>query len=266
MYLINGQNQDCLDVRDRGIQFGDGCFTTARIINGEVRFLHDHLVRLRRDARRLRITPPDWKLLQTEMISLAAGIERGVLKVMLTRGPGGRGYSAANCRQTSRILSLASWPAHYDALRASGLRLVSSPVRLGSNIQLAGIKHLNRLEQVMIRMHLDQTECDEALVLDSAGMLVECCAANLLWRKGTQIYTPALQHSGVEGTMRRHILRLLHAAGRTVNVVRAKPEELMQADEVLACNALMPVLAVREIDGQHFGGRDLFNFLSPRCE
>ncbi len=110
----------------------------------------------------------------------------GVLKVIISRGGGGRGYSAANCDSPTRILSASARPAHYSRWREDGVTLTLSPVRLGRNPMLAGIKHLNRLEQVLIRTHLEQTDADEALVLDSEGFITECCAANLFWRQGQE--------------------------------------------------------------------------------
>lgn len=266
MYLINGQPREMLDVRDRGIQFGDGCFTTARIVDGNIRFIDIHLARLRRDARRLKLNVSFWRALREEMVVLAQEVSRGVLKVIVTRGPGGRGYSTVGCRDAVRILSLAPWPAHYESLKQTGVRLVSSPVPLGRNPWLAGVKHLNRLEQVLIRMQLEQSTGDEALVLDSAGMLVECCAANLFWRQGERIFTPDVSQCGVEGTMRRYILRILREAGRPVLVVNEPPSALVTACEIVVCNALMPVLPVADVDGQPYTQRELFNFLSPRCE
>lgn len=266
MPVINGRPQDTLDIYDRGLQFGDGCFTTARIIDGHIRLLTDHLVRLRRDAWRLHIGPLSWSGLKHEMQALAAEVERGVLKVMITRGSGGRGYALPQAALPNRILSLASWPEHYSALAVQGIRLTTSPVTLGKNPWLAGIKHLNRLEQVLIRRQLDQTAGQEALVLDSTKTVVECCAANLFWRKDDTVFTPDLTQCGVQGTMRRHILRQLRRAAITVHIVRAERETLMAADEVVVCNALMPVLPVVAIDDQHYSQRQLFNFLAPRCE
>ncbi|VTP66638.1 Aminodeoxychorismate lyase [Leclercia adecarboxylata] len=131
-----------------------------------------------------------WAELQREMVELARGNERGVLKVIISRGSGGRGYSAANCLHPVRILSVSGYPAHYDGWRREGITLELSPVQLGRNPHLAGVKHLNRLEQVLIRTHLEQTDADEALVLDSEGFVTECCAANLFWRNGKDVFTP----------------------------------------------------------------------------
>lgn len=266
MFLINGAWQDSLPANDRAIQFGDGCFTTARIREGRVQLLDAHLARLRLACERLFIPFDAWSTLETEMVELAIRQANGVLKVIISRGGGGRGYSPAGCNTPTRLLSLSPPPAHYPAWREQGITLTLSPVRLGRNPQLAGIKHLNRLEQVLIRSHLEQSDADEALVLDSEGWVTECCAANLFWRQGNQVFTPRLDQAGVNGLMRQHILSCLQQSEWQVHEVNATAAALEEAEEVLICNALMPFVPVNALDGKRWTARELYHFLAPHCE
>ncbi len=263
---VNGLAQESIDARDRAVQFGDGCFTTARVLHGSMLRPQAHLQRLQQACERLRIAGVDWQLLAQEITAIASTIDDGVLKVIITRGSGGRGYSASGCQQPARIISLSAWPAHYLRLRQTGVRLALSTVRLGKNPLLAGIKHLNRLEQVMIRTELEQTAADEALVLDSDGMLVECCAANLFWRVGKQVFTPDLSASGVNGLQRQQVMQQVIALGYTLSEVRQGYEVLADAEEVLITNALMPILPVSQIEAWHYTSRDLFSQLNPDNE
>lgn len=265
MYWINGELKEALPASDRALHYGDGFFTTARIVNGQIQLLSYHLDRLQQAAERLCFAPLNRELLAGEMQMAANSCADGVLKLLISRGSGGRGYSRAGCGPILRLMLTTRAPAHYDLWRQRGAWLVPSPVALGCNPALAGIKHLNRLEQVLIRHHLDQTEADEALVLDSRGFLVECCSANLFWRQGTQVYTPSLAQAGVRGVMRRHILALLAHSPFGVQHVEARPAVLEQADEVLMCNALMPVVPVRRIGERCYPvAGDLFTYLSPK--
>ncbi len=266
MFLINGIPQETLPTSDRAIQFGDGCFTTARIAAGQVCLLDAHLQRLQMACEKLLIPFVAWAELQHEMVELARGNERGVLKVIISRGSGGRGYSAANCLHPVRILSVSGYPAHYDGWRREGITLELSPVQLGRNPHLAGVKHLNRLEQVLIRTHLEQTDADEALVLDSEGFVTECCAANLFWRNGKDVFTPRLDQAGVNGLMRQFCLQQLAHSGYRVVEVHAREAVLAEADEMVVCNALMPVMPVRQYGSQRFSSRELYAFLAPQCE
>lgn len=267
MIWINGERQQQITVSDRALHYGDGCFTTARLQQGKIAWLEAHLQRLKQAASVLMIQDVDWHRLKQEMLHAAANAQpgEGVLKVILSRGSGGRGYSAAGCHQPVRIVMLFAAPAHYEALHESGVRLAISPVRLGINPQLAGIKHLNRLEQVLIRTQLEQSGADEALVLDTEGKLVECCAANLFWRKENQLFTPAIDGAGVDGIMRRRIIALAGQHGYVCQQVREEPQALAEADEVFISNALMPLLPVRQIEQWHYRSRTLYQRLLPDC-
>ena len=266
MHLINGQWQSDISVSDRAIQFGDGCFTTARIFSGAICHQQAHLRRLQQACEALLITEVDWQTLTEEMRMLASEVTDGVLKVILSRGSGGRGYSAHHCDNPTRILSVFPRPAFYNSWRERGIKLALSPIRLGQNPALAGIKHLNRLEQVLIRTHLERTDAEEALVLDSEGRLVECCAANLFWRKGEQVFTPYVNKSGVNGTMRQHIIACLDNSRWHCQQVSEPLETLAKADEVIICNALMPVIAVRQAENWYYPAGPLYHFLAPLCE
>lgn len=266
MLLINGIEQDCLSATDRAVQFGDGCFTTARVRDGVVHLLEAHLARLREGCERLMIPMPDINTLRDEMRQASQGQASAVVKVIISRGAGKRGYSIAGCDAPTRIVSRGAYPSFYEEWRERGVSLETSPVRLGRNPYLAGIKHLNRLEQVLIRTHLEQTPADEALVLDSEGWVTECCAANLFWRKGKSVFTPRLDQAGVDGLMRRHIIGLLNQSAWQLSEINAPASALEEADEVFICNALMPLVPVRSIDGHAYASRELYNYLISHCE
>ena len=265
MKLINGQPTLQVDASDRGLQFGDGCFTTAQIVQGKVIRPEAHLQRLQEGCQRLAIAFDKWAVLAEEMAAVATGQQRAVLKVVISRGSGGRGYSTEGCDKPLRIVSTAGYPPHYDRLRAEGVRLPTCPITLGVNPALAGIKHLNRLEQVLIRRFIDQQGADEALVLDHQQRVVECCSANIFWRKGEQWLTPRVDEAGVDGTMRRYLIRLLAEWGYSCRQVFAEHQELLSADEVFICNALMPVIPVTAIDDSRFPRGELTQQLIRHC-
>jgi len=266
MFLINGLEQDSLTAADRASQFGDGCFTTARVEEGRIHFLPEHLARLKSACAALFIPFTQWQVLEDEMQQLAARQASGVLKVIISRGAGGRGYSGAACQHPTRILSLSAYPSHYVRWRDEGITLALSPLRLGRNPLLAGIKHLNRLEQVLIRRYLEQTDADEALVLDSEGWVTECCAANIFWRKGRDVFTPFVDQAGVNGIMRQRCMQQLASSDYRVVEINALPDALNAADEVVVCNALMPLIPVRQWDDKVWTSRELYHFLAPLCE
>jgi 4-amino-4-deoxychorismate lyase len=266
MYWINGNPAHHLSLTDRAIHYGDGFFTTARVRAGQIDLLPYHLDRLAQACDRLLFPSPDWQALTQEMLRMAQQQPEGVLKVIISRGSGGRGYSFDGCLAPLRIIATAAIPSHYALWRERGVALTLSPVRLGCNPLLAGIKHLNRLEQVLIRAHLEKIAgADDAVVLNLRGDVAECCAANIFWRRGTEVYTPGLAQAGVAGVMRRHIMTLLDNSPFHLHEVEAGTAALIAADEAMVCNSLMPVLPVNCFDDRIYGDRTLFDFLSPNC-
>ncbi|NRN29132.1 aminodeoxychorismate lyase [Photorhabdus heterorhabditis] len=271
MHWINGELCDYLPVNDRSIQFGDGCFTTVRIEQGQAAFLPLHIKRLQKGVEKLSLPQPNWQQLESHIKQIASTSEQGVLKIILSRGTGGRGYSVQGLTQPNQILSLSPYPEHYLRLREKGLSLVLSPIPIGINPYLAGIKHLNRLEQVLIKSFIEKLNADEALVLDTNGLLVECCTANIFWRKGKDVYTPDLQSCGVEGVMRERIMQLLSESDYYLSCINHYPETLACADEVIVCNSLMPVIPVNEIQVHEnrpawkYQSRELYEYLLPEC-
>lgn len=264
MLWINGLQQEQVSASDRGLQFGDGCFTTARVYAGNIVWLEQHIARLQQDAERLRLPFTDWAALQSDMTQVAENMDQGVVKAILTRGSGGRGYSALGCTHPTRIVMSSVYPAHYARWREQGITLGISPVTLGQNPQLAGIKHLNRLEQVLIRMAMEEQGQDEVVVLDSGGNLIECCAANIFWRKGCHVFTPEVSRSGVNGVARRHLIaQLRQHPSYSLHIVQEPLSTLSDAEEVMICNALMPVVPVNQITTWCYRSRALYQLLNP---
>jgi len=265
MFWLNGTPAEVISLGDRGLHYGDGCFTTARAVQGRIDNIHAHFSRMQFTCSRLLIEPVDWTAWLTEFRQAAAETGNGVVKAVITRGSGGRGYSISGAENPCRIFSNSAIPAQYAQWQKDGITLAVSPIRLGINPSLAGIKHLNRLEQVLIKAKLEQTNAHEALVLDSDARLVECCAANLFWRMGRRVFTPTLANAGVEGLMRQRIIRLLAESEYELSVVSASLDVLRDAEEVFICNSLMPLLPVNEAGEYRFSSRQLADYLLPRC-
>ncbi|MGL9769855.1 MAG: aminodeoxychorismate lyase [Sodalis sp. (in: enterobacteria)] len=265
MYWINGIPQAQLLPTDRTIHFGDGFFTTTRVVNGDIPLLAWHLERLKLAAQRLLFSSFDTDALRLEMLTVAEKGGDGVLKALISRGSSDRGYSFKGCGAPVRIVFFSPTPARYSHWRQYGIQLRQSPVRLARNPLLAGIKHNNRLEQVLIHAYLERDDADEALVLDSEGVVVECASANLFWRRGQEVFTPALHYAGVAGVMRRHVISLLPALGYVLTQVAVGPEALATADEVFITNSLLPIVPVKAIDERHYNNRTLYLQLYPLC-
>ncbi|EKT63972.1 aminodeoxychorismate lyase [Providencia burhodogranariea] len=273
-YWVNGVVCNSIDVSDRAVQFGDGCFTTIHVFNHQPKMMDSHIARLVQDSARLKLPQPDWQALEAQVHAICQQQieDEFVCKVIISRGTGGRGYSSVGFNQPTVIISVASFPQHYQALQQLGVKLILSRIPISKNPYLAGMKHLNRLEQILIRQEIDEADFDEALVVDTDGILIECCSANIFWRKGETVFTPSLAFSGVNGLMRQKILAHLLASPYDLQEVERFPEVLGCCDEVLICNTLMPILPVASIRIDenkplwHYLSRELFEYLFLRCQ
>ncbi len=247
MYLINGEQQKHLAVTDRGLHYGDGLFETIAIRNAKPSFWHYHIERLTHGCGRLGIPVPDERLLAQEAATLCHGQARAILKIIITRGSGGRGYQAPESVKATRLLGLYPWPDYPDNNWSGGVALRYCSTPLACNPRLAGIKHLNRLEQVMARAEWHDSAIAEGLMCDLQGHVIEGTMSNLFLVNDGQLLTPKLEHCGVEGVMRRVILEQAGALGLTVSLCNIERETVDTAEEVFICNSVFGLWPVKTI-------------------
>ncbi|PKM05344.1 MAG: aminodeoxychorismate lyase [Gammaproteobacteria bacterium HGW-Gammaproteobacteria-6] len=246
--LIDGQAADQVSVRDRGLNYGDGLFETLRVAEGAIALLDYHLARLSRGLKALRLDV-DLQLVATELRSVAADLGCGVLKLVITRGAGQRGYAMPAQSRAVRILQLLP-PSIYDPVHAEqGVQLFDCQTRLGLQPALAGIKHLNRLEQVLARSEWTDSRYAEGLVLDMQGRPVEGTMSNLFVCHAGRWLTPALHRCGVRGVMRDYLIDHMPSVGLAVEEADFDEAMVSSASEVFCCNSLFgvwPVIAWRQ--------------------
>ena len=250
--LVNGEALDCIASTDRGLLYGDGVFETLAVQDGRCRYWIQHLARLQAGCERLAIPVVDAELLAAEAGRLLAGVAQGVLKIIVTRGSGGRGYRAPQRVLPTRILQLHPWPEFAPSCAASGVAVRLCATRLGHNAALAGIKHLNRLEQVLARQEWDDPGIMEGLLMDADGRLVEGTMSNLFIVSNGVLQTPDLRCCGVAGIMRSVILELADRQGMETRVCDLRPADLTQAGEVFLTNSLIGIWPVIAVDDQRY--------------
>lgn len=232
---------------ERGFNFGDGHFTTIRVAGGQAQLCAQHLTRLHLACHRLRIPFQQWGELIEAITRQAVSMDSGVLKVIITRGCGGRGYSSKDCSSPNWYLQQRGIPAHYVRWSETGIGLKLCDYQQTVNPVLAGLKTLNRLDQVMIRQELDELGYDDGLVCSTEGFVIETSAANIFWVKDDVVYTPDTGRSGVEGVMKAHLLDLLALQSIAVVTGDYPVETVLAADEVFISNAVMQIVPVIQI-------------------
>jgi 4-amino-4-deoxychorismate lyase len=247
-FLINGRKDTCLTPLDRGFAYGDGVFRTFRIWHQIPECWERHYRKLSDDCNALGIVCPTAETLLSDMQRLCGADEACVVKIVVTRGESLRGYAVPPLAQPNRAVikaPLPEYPAHYFS---EGVTLRTCSLRLSLQPRLAGIKHLNRLENVLARMEWVDGQIADGLLLDINGHVVECTMSNLFMRTGNQLITPDLSRCGVSGVTRERIMEIAGLLGYRVEVASFRLEKLLKAEEVIICNSLFGAWQVRGLD------------------
>jgi 4-amino-4-deoxychorismate lyase len=246
--LVNGEETRTVDVLDRGLHYGDGLFETIAVVNGRPRLWQAHMARLAEGCVRLGFPQPDPLLLEQEASRALAGRERAILKLVLSCGPGGRGYCRPVQIAPTRILFVSPPPNYPSHFYLKGIEVRLCRTRLGHSPALAGIKHLNRLEQVLARSEWDDPDVPEGLMLDLEGAVAEGTMSNLFIRRGNRLRTPPVDRCGVAGVMRKWVMEHGSELGLDIEVTRLSLAEVYKADELFFTNALIGIWPVRRFE------------------
>ena len=246
---VNGKPAAVIPADDRGLQFGDGLFETFVVREGQRPNFARHRQRLEAGCRRLRFPECVWHDLEAELDGILRGIAgQWVAKLILTRGSSPRGYGIPNGIEPRRLLTLRPWPRFPVKNWEEGVEVRVCELRLAHQPVLAGLKHLNRLENVLARAEWDDPDVHEGLLMDGRGDLVEGTMSNLFLATGGVVSTHPLQACGVAGVLRGWVLEQLAELDIPCRLEGASLEQLTAADEVWLCNSvfgLWPVKGLR---------------------
>ncbi|MDQ1302282.1 MAG: 4-amino-4-deoxychorismate lyase [Pseudomonadota bacterium] len=247
-FWINGVPGRLIDITDRGLTYGDGLFETMAIRRYTPRFLDLHLDRLYAGAARLGLPAPERDKLHGQLTVAAAGIDEGVMKLILTRGPGPRGYAPPQ-RQAPTV----AWGVQSQAVQQSTqIRVRWCATIAGRNPVTAGLKTLCRLEQVLARAEWQDASIAEGLMCDELGLLTGGTASNVFLVTGGSLWTPAVTHAGISGVMRRVILQQARGNGIEASETAVTRQVLLEADEVFISNALIGIRPVVQLEGRRW--------------
>ncbi len=263
--LINGVVKDAIDVIDRGFQYGDGLFETMHCTNGQIPLLDDHLKRLANGCQRLGIPTPDESIIRQEIYTLSHNIDsKAVIKLIVTRGSGGKGYRPGLAQQCNpnRILIQSEFPDNYANFKNSGISLHFCTIRLSRNRDLAGIKHLNRLEQVLASAERDDEVHHEGLMLDSKNHVIEGTRMNLFIIWDGDLITPDISHSGVAGVLRELVIKQAGELGIKVKICSIDKQDVISAEGVFMTNAIAGILPVTNLGNTSWEIHDMVSQLN----
>ena len=251
--LVNGVETSAIDIADRGLAYGDGVFETMRVVEGDIPFLALHLKRFMKgvvaldmgEESRLKRDFLLYVTLALNEIKSNACLETSIIKMIVTRGNGGRGYmppDKTNCHFIAQVFDLPSYP---ESFSSEGITIRECQYRLGFQPQLAGIKHLNRLDQVLASQEL--LGDSEGLLLDYDDKVIEGTKSNVLIFKGNEVLTPSLTGCGVEGVLREEILNPSHKMDINLKITDIHVSELSECDGIALINSVFGLWFVKTL-------------------
>jgi 4-amino-4-deoxychorismate lyase len=249
--LVNGHETEQLSTSDRGLQYGDGLFESIAVLDGRPLLWERHITRLTEGCRRLGIPVPDRATLYREIDQVAGRETRAVAKVIVTRGDSGRGYRSRAGTTPTRIVRDNPWTDYPAANARTGVELRWCQTRLSRQPALAGLKHLNRLEQVLARAEW-QDEHAEGLMCDTDGLVIEGTMSNLFLVHDDILTTPDLSQSGIAGVMRAEVLAQATKHGIASRISPVTVAMVENAEELFLTNSLIGIWPVKRLEMTHY--------------
>lgn len=248
--MVNGSISQGISVTDRGLAYGDGIYRTLLLRRGIPQKWAWQRLRLLHDMARMNLpVAEDWEeLVLQELMQLGGGYDSAVGKIIVTRGEGKRGYAMPDNAELTRIVSVQPWAGYPAAYAEQGVVVRWCETRLALQPLLAGVKHLNRLENVFARSEWSDAAIHEGLMLDMNGHVIEGTMSNVFAVIGEQLITPRLQACGVAGAARQWVMdTVTQQMGLKVCEVTLPVEQLLSADELFLTNSLMGVCPIRQL-------------------
>jgi 4-amino-4-deoxychorismate lyase len=257
--LVNGKPGNLISIRDRGLLYGDGVFRTLRATQGKAQHWLLHYQKLRHDCTALDIACPDVGLLSAELNDLLARHPNGVVKLIVTRGEGTRGYAPPDCAETTHLWDISPLPDYPADWAIHGIKARLCQLRLSQQPRLAGIKHLNRLENVLAAAEWNDAQLPdsgiaEGLLLDIDGNAIEGTRSNLFLVSQGELITPDLSRSGVAGVQRDRVITWSTQHNMPLQIRDVGLDEVLHADELFVVNSIIGLWPVRELEQRRWIG------------
>ncbi len=272
--MINGIASDYLTINDRSIHYGDGLFETILCYNNKLYYWSQHFQRLQTSAEKLKIACPQEQLLLDDIAKLLDKNKSGsnseaacAIKIIVSRGAGERGYQFSKNTTASRIALLSAVEAGHSSLLSNQLlsgELFICKQQVSINENLAGIKHLNRLENVLARNEWNdkaKKNIIDGLMLNANQHVIEGTMSNLFAIKDKQLFTPCLSLSGINGVMRGVIIELAGKSDIKTSAITLTLDDLSSMDELFISNSLIAMKAVTKLGDSIYKDQAVTNMI-----
>ena len=270
MFQINGKQTNKISIEDRAVQYGDGVFETIAVKEKLLEFWKEHYQRLNNGCKILKIKCPSKTFLKKEINKFIKKTKKNkfVLKIIISRGIGGRGYNPPRNSKPTRILGIYDWPNYLETNFTKGIMMDICKIRISAQPFLSKIKHINRLEQIIARSEWQNKSISESIMLDLNDNVIEGTMSNIFGVKKNIFYTPNIKFAGIEGIMRGVILKLLKKNKKKYIIKKITLKELLKFEEIFVCNSIFGIWSVIKISKKKFSfgekTKEIINLLSDK--
>jgi 4-amino-4-deoxychorismate lyase len=248
--IINGLPGDSIKANDRGLMYGDGVFRTLLIRHGKPLLWQQHYDKLQHDCAAIAIKCPSIQVVEADLQQLLQSSPEldscAVVKIIITRGTATRGYAPVANPQVTRILSISPLPEYPAIFAAEGIKIHICKLRLGHQPSLAGIKHLNRLENVLAAAEWNDANIAEGIIFDEDNHIIEGTRSNLFLVRNGKLITPDLSQCGVAGLQRERVINYAKQNQIVCKITELTLDDLLAADEIFMVNSVIGLWPVRE--------------------
>jgi len=264
MILVDGEPGAAIGALDRGLAYGDGVFRTMRAAAGRIPYWRMHYAKLANDCGRLALDCP-WEAILLDDIGRMLAVEPDcVVKIIVTRGSGGRGYASSPDALPVRIVASFPLPRISADRGVSGIEARWCQTQVSMQPALAGVKHLNRLDNVLARSEWTGDDIAEGLMLDRDGWVIQGTMSNVFIAEGDKLATPILDAAGVAGVQRERLKTLAAQVGLSCVEDRITAERLLAADQVYVSNSVIGLWWVARLDDRRWNRGDITRLLLER--
>jgi len=264
--VVNGALTDQISVTDRAFNYGDGVFETIAVHNQALHYWSEHYQRLQKGCDVLGFSAPTESELLADIKKLSLSTDSSIIKIIVSRGQGGRGYSPAGVAQPTTVITQHTWPEYVSRYQSQGINSRLCQHRLIINPALVGIKHLNRLDQVLARNEWHNDNIQEGFMLDGDGNIIEGTCTNIFLKTSNGWVTPAVNSCAVAGVMRAAVINKASQTGLVIKQKNIKLSELASVKECFVCNSIWGVVPVLSCDTYRFEISDEFIQLQKELE
>jgi len=264
--LVNGKHSNLISIRDRGLLYGDGVFRTLRAVGGIALHWSLHYQKLQHDCAALGIDCPEFELLTLELGGLLELYPDGVIKIIVTRGEGTRGYAPPIVSEPTHVWDISPLPYHLESFKKYGIKARLCQLRLSHQPRLAGIKHLNRLENVLAANEWDDANIAEGLLMDVVGNVIEATRSNLFVVAQGKLITPDLSRCGVAGVQRDRVMAWAKRHNMPLQVRDVSMTEALQADELFLVNSIIGLWPLSELEDSGWADFPITKKISKNLE